>query len=783
MYKLADFGVAQMLDDEPTPVLRSTEGTYHFLAPECTTGDPYDPFQVDIWALGVTLYAMLQGTLPFGTKAASLTQVMDSIRDDPLVFEPGVECDCVDLMRVMLEKDPSKRIRIRELKHHPWIVDGTDDARFSRASSVVVEVSQQEIEAAFTPVNNFILMTKLKMKMSSRLARVRKSVELRHAVDLLSATSLGCVTPSETSPTRVGSSPTRLFLPEMPTESDSHHGESAAPLSTSVVHSRRKSTLRMRSGLAELDALVHAPCIATVPPVVSAASDTEHDVDRDQLHASADAGLPQFGDACGGVRLAAESTSTISPTYLARRPSAIAAAGALPAIDARLLRLDLSLTPVSSPSQSPVASPTNNERDSGVDTLDTRSRRRSSSHRTSPERRRSSIAEEPSVALPNDHSLSLESASNSAPGSPSSSSPTLETERLVPRKSGQLSPPSSAVEAYVQALAFAKPKGALTQRDHNNNTSSSSHSGRGAVNTSALQGGDLSPSRVESWQKESDPPRAHAAAPFLPSPRSQPRTLSKGSADFLTAASEDSSDVTTGATNHVVVLPDTELASDSTLELTQRRSPPMSAKVFEKRKSSITIAGSDSYDTSNAFPKAMMGSGSNIDASSPPRHNDHLSAVGDADDRCWSGPSVQHLDDGISVSVSPADRPRRSSYVRVLSKRRVLLEAQDSLQQMLRRKDSIKFPIARDSEAYGSMCDDFAASAAPTTRSSDPQHATTAVARMGTTISHATKRPSRRKVSAASTLARASSSNVVDESPKVAAATLRPQKTVVCSVM
>ncbi|RLN06038.1 hypothetical protein BBJ28_00013742 [Nothophytophthora sp. Chile5] len=191
-YKLADFGVAHMREDEPTttapssPVgtavrLRSTEGTYHFLAPECTTGEEYDPYQVDVWALGVTMHALLLGTLPFGGNVASLSAVMDSIREDPLVLPPELDAECAELLSRLMEKDPNSRISVAQLKAHPWLIRASDEAAGtatvnpSRAVSVV-QVTQQEIETAFTPVNNFILMTKIKMKMSSRLSRARRSL-------------------------------------------------------------------------------------------------------------------------------------------------------------------------------------------------------------------------------------------------------------------------------------------------------------------------------------------------------------------------------------------------------------------------------------------------------------------------------------------------------------------------------------------------------------------------------------------------------------------------------
>jgi serine/threonine protein kinase len=50
-------------------MLKDTAGTYHFLAPECLSGELYDGYQADVWALGVTMYALLFGMLPFGFDA------------------------------------------------------------------------------------------------------------------------------------------------------------------------------------------------------------------------------------------------------------------------------------------------------------------------------------------------------------------------------------------------------------------------------------------------------------------------------------------------------------------------------------------------------------------------------------------------------------------------------------------------------------------------------------------------------------------------------------------
>ena len=64
--KLADFGVSALFETG-SDILKKTEGTYHFMAPECCDPDitEFEGRPVDVWALGVTFYCMVFNELPF----------------------------------------------------------------------------------------------------------------------------------------------------------------------------------------------------------------------------------------------------------------------------------------------------------------------------------------------------------------------------------------------------------------------------------------------------------------------------------------------------------------------------------------------------------------------------------------------------------------------------------------------------------------------------------------------------------------------------------------------
>ncbi|ETV83218.1 CAMKK protein kinase, variant 2 [Aphanomyces astaci] len=169
-YKLSDFGVAHMFADDDANELKNTEGTYHYLAPECTVGKAYDPFKVDVWALGVTAYAMLFRRLPFAHSREKMTggalAIMQCIREDALeIPTPDVDDDCLDVLRRLMDKDPETRITLAELKNHPWLqrakqalLEQDEESAALAMRLSVVSISESDIDLAFTPVNNLMLM-------------------------------------------------------------------------------------------------------------------------------------------------------------------------------------------------------------------------------------------------------------------------------------------------------------------------------------------------------------------------------------------------------------------------------------------------------------------------------------------------------------------------------------------------------------------------------------------------------------------------------------------------
>ncbi|EQC32262.1 CAMKK protein kinase [Saprolegnia diclina VS20] len=180
-YILGDFGVAHMFAEPGhATLLKNTEGTYHYLAPECTSGDAFDPFKVDIWAVGVTVFAMVYGTLPFGMAVTDGPPgVLRAIREDPLVFPHEIEPLLHDLLMQLLDKSPATRISILQLLEHPWITVAASRKAPNPTESVTV--TSDEIAKAFTASYKLFLMVKLKLKLHAKLARARSALAAKQS--------------------------------------------------------------------------------------------------------------------------------------------------------------------------------------------------------------------------------------------------------------------------------------------------------------------------------------------------------------------------------------------------------------------------------------------------------------------------------------------------------------------------------------------------------------------------------------------------------------------------
>ena len=117
--KIMDFGLSKILS--PNEKMVDGYGTLSYVAPEVLLRTPYNK-EVDIWSMGVILFYMLSGKLPFrGRKEQEVAEKivysdLEFDEDDWEIRSQSVQ----DLITRCMEKDAQKRITIDEFINHPW---------------------------------------------------------------------------------------------------------------------------------------------------------------------------------------------------------------------------------------------------------------------------------------------------------------------------------------------------------------------------------------------------------------------------------------------------------------------------------------------------------------------------------------------------------------------------------------------------------------------------------------------------------------------------------------
>jgi len=215
--KISDFGVSylgrskiqdnngdqsesEFQDDDEAIELAKTVGTPAFYAPElCRTDPDADTPKIDggidVWALGVTLFCLIYGRVPFHDwNTFTLMKVISEEEpyipryrlkpvaersasrpsshgrhSQPMVSTKRAEHDLEyeevdeslrDLLKRLLEKDSRQRITIPQIKRHPWVLSGisnsnawvedTDPGR--EAQGRRIEISNDDLDKAVVPI-------------------------------------------------------------------------------------------------------------------------------------------------------------------------------------------------------------------------------------------------------------------------------------------------------------------------------------------------------------------------------------------------------------------------------------------------------------------------------------------------------------------------------------------------------------------------------------------------------------------------------------------------------
>lgn len=144
--KIADFGLSAFY--RPGSTVLTNCGTLSFLAPEVFKGTSNAGPPLDVWALGVILFSMLCGRLPFeGTdlsysKRPRTPVIRSRILKCQYKIDESLSPEVKDLVRRMLRLDPGERATVPEIFNHFWL---------RGASSTVTELKRERSASNLAP--------------------------------------------------------------------------------------------------------------------------------------------------------------------------------------------------------------------------------------------------------------------------------------------------------------------------------------------------------------------------------------------------------------------------------------------------------------------------------------------------------------------------------------------------------------------------------------------------------------------------------------------------------
>lgn len=102
-------------------LLQKTEGTWCFWSPEmCNSSSYFSGYAADMWAAGVCLYIFVAGKLPFFSEVP--TELFEMIAQADVPYQGlGLSNSLIDLLEMILEKDPAKRAGVGDCLKHPFL--------------------------------------------------------------------------------------------------------------------------------------------------------------------------------------------------------------------------------------------------------------------------------------------------------------------------------------------------------------------------------------------------------------------------------------------------------------------------------------------------------------------------------------------------------------------------------------------------------------------------------------------------------------------------------------
>ncbi|WP_326838190.1 serine/threonine-protein kinase [Amycolatopsis rhabdoformis] len=118
--KLTDFGIARNVSEATMTRTGIMLGSPAYIAPEVASGGAVTP-AADLWGLGATLFAAVEGAPPYDADGDPLETVGKVVNGSVPKPKPG---PLADVIAALMKKEPEKRISLREVRHRLYPLQG-----------------------------------------------------------------------------------------------------------------------------------------------------------------------------------------------------------------------------------------------------------------------------------------------------------------------------------------------------------------------------------------------------------------------------------------------------------------------------------------------------------------------------------------------------------------------------------------------------------------------------------------------------------------------------------
>jgi len=152
--KVTDFGIAKLPDTEPIPTNDKAIGTVYYISPEQANGKEDVDHRSDLYSLGVLMYEMATGALPFNADSPVLVAMMQ-VKDQPQApseIKENIPYGLEQIILGAMEKNPDRRFQNAEqmlryterLRTNPNYVFKTRKASSTETTDAIIDTTMKK---------------------------------------------------------------------------------------------------------------------------------------------------------------------------------------------------------------------------------------------------------------------------------------------------------------------------------------------------------------------------------------------------------------------------------------------------------------------------------------------------------------------------------------------------------------------------------------------------------------------------------------------------------------